>query len=67
MGNGCYHLIGDRWCSRWLRPRCNQDARTIERAVQLAAETARGYAHENRQRAETELQQIIAQRPQVPR
>src|SRR6266704_3067240 len=21
MGNRCYHLMGDRWCSRWVRPR----------------------------------------------
>lgn len=46
---------------------CNQDARTIERAVQLAAETARGYANENRLRAETELRQIMEQNGQVRR
>ena len=41
---------------------CNQDLKTIERTVDLAGGLARGYAQENRQRAENELQTIIQQR-----
>jgi hypothetical protein len=48
---------------------CNQDTRTIERAVALAGETARGYALQYRQQAENELQVIMQerQRQQMPR
>ena len=38
---------------------CNQDQQTIERAAQLAGELARGFAQENRARAERELQAIV--------
>lgn len=41
---------------------CNQDSKTIEKAAELAGELARGYAQENRQRAENELQTIIQQK-----
>jgi hypothetical protein len=43
---------------------CNQDQNTIDRAVTLAAELARGYAMENRQRAENELAPILEQKRQ---
>jgi len=50
---------------------CNQDAKTIEKAVELAGTLARGYANENRQRAENELSSIIEQKkaasPNAPR
>lgn len=41
---------------------CNQDIKTIETAVTLASELARGYALENRQRAEMELAPILQQK-----
>ena len=41
---------------------CNQDQATIDKAVELAAELARGYAMENRQRAENELAPILEQK-----
>ena len=41
---------------------CNQDEKTLERALALAGELARGYAQENRHRAEAELQSLIQQR-----
>lgn len=44
---------------------CNQDMKTLERAAELAGELARGFAQEQRQRAENELQSIIAQRAQA--
>lgn len=44
---------------------CNQDVKTIEKAADLAGQMARGFAQENRQRAENELQQVIQQRAGV--
>ena len=41
---------------------CNQDGATIEKAVGLASELARGFTMENRQRAENELAPIIEQK-----
>ena len=41
---------------------CNQDGKTIEKAVELASELARGFAMENRQRAENELAPLIEQK-----
>lgn len=41
---------------------CNQDSKTIEQAVELASALARGYAMENRQRAENELAPILQQK-----
>jgi hypothetical protein len=46
---------------------CNQDEKTIDEAARLAGELARAYAQENRQRGETELQTIMAQRGQSTR
>lgn len=41
---------------------CNQDTKTIEQALDLAGTMARGFAQENRQRAENELKMILEQR-----
>jgi hypothetical protein len=41
---------------------CNQDEKTIDRAIELASTLARGYAQEHRQRAENELQAILTDR-----
>jgi len=41
---------------------CNQDGKTIEQAVELASGLARGFAMENRQRAENELAPLIQQK-----
>lgn len=41
---------------------CNQDVKTLEKAVELASELARGYAMENRQRAENDLAPILQQK-----
>lgn len=45
---------------------CNQDTQTMERTAQIAGELARGYAQEQRQLAENELTQILAQRGTAP-
>lgn len=44
---------------------CGQDEQTLARAVYLAGNLARHFAHQNRQAAETELMGVIAQKKQV--
>jgi hypothetical protein len=41
---------------------CGQDTKTIERAAKIAGDLARDLAQEQRQRAENELQALIAER-----